>query len=274
MMSNNLNKAFLTIAKSNASYFPEAQRNDIVIGGQNDTQKILFGIAQNPSIMQISNSNIAIGGSFTAEMIAVGGQMIGTGTNVVFSPISTGWSIMDKEDPVVGIGFGPQRVQITNSLLQWQNTTTMAVIENQIFNSNSVKNILFQYDGLDIQEATFTKNNVSIYGKQVSQDIALASSTDTFILTGPSGMFTLGFDKVCTDIDFDESITFRCYYNKKTDNDILSYYYTVKGSQFINVMLPSFTQLVIKFYPSDNVGKSFNLNVSSIFRLTRLSLIE
>jgi hypothetical protein len=271
-----LNSAFLTVAKSNAAYFPESQSNDLVIGAVDDTQKILVGIADNPSIMKISNSNISIGGSFTAEMIAVGGQIIGTGTTVVFSPISTGWAFSDDTDPSMGIGIGNQRVQFQNSFPQWSNTTTMYVSENQSYNSNTIGTTLgFQYNNMDIQEYTYTRDSVSIFGKQISQDFVLSSSSDKFLMTGPAGLFSIGFDFVSTNtIAYDESLVFRCYFNKKTDNIIFQNYYSIKGSQFINVMLPSYTQLVLRFFPEDNVGKSFILDTSTKLRITRSTIIE
>jgi hypothetical protein len=277
---NSSNLGFFTVSKSNALYFPESMSNDLIIATKETTQNILFGLVDSPSIMTISNSNVSIGGSFDAQMIAVGGQIIGTGTNVIFSPVSTGWTITDQADPAMGIGLGPQRVQLANSFLQWQNTTFMPVTENQPFNSNSIDNIGFQYNTLSssIPQETFLRGNISIIGKQISQDFVLSEDSYKYMLTGPAGIFTLGFDFIQTSLnnnDYDEDLILRCYYNKKTQNiNATQGYYPLKGSQFITVMLPSSTQFNIQFNHNDNPNKSFILDSSCILRITRLTVIE
>jgi hypothetical protein len=280
---NSSNLGFFTVSKSNALYFPESMSNDLIIATRENTQNILFGLVDSPSVMKITNSNVSVGGSFDAKMIAVGGQIIGTGTNVVFSPISTGWSITDQADPAMGIGLGPQRVQLANSFLQWQNTTFMPVTENQSFSSNSIANIGFQYNTLSsyIPEQTFLRGNISIIGKQLSQDFILSKDSDKYMLTGPAGIFTLGFDLIETNLnltnhDYNENIILRCYYNKKTENNNATQgYYPLKGSQFITVMLPSSTQFYIQFNHNDNPNTTtFELKTSCILRITRLTVIE
>jgi hypothetical protein len=273
-MANLQNAAFVTIAKSNSTLFPESLSNDLLIGTLSNSQRILFGTAENPSLMTIASSNVKIGGSFAAEMIAIGGQIIGTGTELVFSPISTGWAITDNADKSIGIGLGPQRIQFTNSFLQWSHTTTMPVTENQPFNT-TITNVGFQYQNLDLDETTFSKASVSILGKQISQDFALDNNSTKFVLTGPSGVFTIGFDQVTTLVkDYDETIKFRLYYNKRTDLNNFENYFVLNGSQFVTVMLPNYCQLIVKYDPSDNPSKSFTLNTSTVLRMTRLTVIE
>jgi hypothetical protein len=280
--------AFFTVSKSNSSYFPDSGSNDLIIGIQDNTQNILFGIESNTSILKISNSNVTIGGSLITEMIAVSGQIIGTGTNVVFSPISTGFGLTNPTDLSMGIGLGPQRVQIQNSFIQWPNSTTMPVLESQSYNSNTA-NILFQYDNIldasnnsnnPVPEQTFSQTTISITGKQISQDFVLSNGKNKFYLTAPSGMFSLGFDSINTlNKEYDETIVFRCYYNKKTQQDnIPQGYYYIKGSQFINAMFPKYSRIYLIYDPIDNPSKSFTLDGSQYsstkFRITRLSVIE
>jgi hypothetical protein len=266
--------AFMTVAKSNLTYFPEASNNDLVIGIHQNTQRILFGVSDSPSILQISNSNIQIAGTMKAQMIAVGGQIIGTGTDVVFSPIAPGFKIIDEGEGT-GVGIGQERIQLQSGFLQWANTTTMLINPDQTI-SNSLQYLYFAYDQVSGDEKDFTKNALAFTGKYISQDFVLINDSLSIVLTGPSGMFCLGFDFISTNLkQFDETITFRCYYNKKTSDSIFQNYYSIKGSQFINIMLPSYSTLQVIFNPADNPGNSLSILDSSInLRITRLSIIE
>lgn len=268
--------AFITVAKSNASYFPESSSNDLLIGTFNDTQRILLGPANYPSLMQISNSNVTIGGMFEADMVAVGGQIIGTGSEVIFSPINPNWQIIDQTEGT-GIGIGQQRVHLNNAFLQWGNTTIMELNDNQQFSSSSSPHDLtFTYNNLtNVDETTHSKSYVNVTGKIISSDFVISNDSKLFLLAGPTGLFTFGFDNISSDLgESDESLVFRCYYNKKTITTTPQNYYLLKGSQFVTALLPSYSTLIIKFYTEDNPGKSFTLTPGLIFRITRLSVIE
>jgi hypothetical protein len=291
--------AFFTVSKSNSSYFPDSGSNDLIIGIQDNTQNILFGIESNTSILKISNSNVTIGGSLITEMIAVSGQIIGTGTNVVFSPISSGWTNINETeptDPTIGIGIGEHLLQVQNSFVQWPNSTTMLAHENQNYTSNAgVQNVSFQYTNSTFPESNFSHASISITGKQISQDFALSkelSSTDyknKFFLTAPNGLFSIGFETIKTKNttntippnttinEYDESIVFRCYYNKQTvQNNSRHGYYYIKGSQFINIILPQYSQINLEYWPVDNPNNSnisIELDTTTKFRITRLSIL-
>lgn len=265
--------AFMTVAKSNFSFFPETASNDLLLGVHTNSQRILFGVADSPSIMQISNSNINFNGTMQAQMMAVGGQVIGTGTNVLFSPIAPGFQIIDDNEGT-GIGIGLERIQVNAGFFQWSDTTAMNVSANQTFNSSSVFT-LFPYSDISGSEQEFSKNAVSFTGKYISQDFALANDSQSITLTGPAGMFCFGFDSLITDqSNVVENIVFRCYYNKDTFNNAFQNYYSLNGSQFVTAKLSPYTTVAIQYVPADNIGLSFTLDPSVTFRITRLSVIE
>ena len=264
--------AFLTVAKSNQAYFPEAMSNDLIIGTFSNSQRILFGVADNPSLMQISNSNISIGGQFKADMVAVGGQIVGTGTSVVFSPIAPGWKILDDNEGT-GIGIGLERVQVSSGFLQWANSTTCSILGGQLL--SNISNLLFDYDSVVRDEKQFSKSAINFTGKYISQDFALQNNKHTMFLTGPGGLFTIGFDIFDCDVASNsENFTFRCYYNKSTDSMGFQNYYSIKGSQFITVMLPSYGSIKFVYNPADNQGVVITPYPSNIIRLSRISVIE
>lgn len=270
--------AFFVAARSNQSYFGDASTNDLVIGVNSASQRILMGISDGgTSALQISESNVTINGMFQSNMLIVGGEIIGTGSTVVFSPISPGFHIID-DDEGTGIGIGTERIQLTAGFLQWADVTPITAAAGQTFpnGGSSVTYMAFPYANVAATEQSFSKNAISFTGKYISQDFALVNDGVSIVLTGPSGMFCIGFDFISSNITkFDESIVFRVYYNKSTTTTYLQNYYSLSGSQFINVMLPSYTTLMIQFLTQDNQDAStFVLDPNCVFRMTRMSVIE
>ena len=262
-------RGFLSFAKSNQSFFPESLSDDIIIGIKSNTQRILFGVENAPSVMRISDSNVTIGAQLNADMIAIGGQIIGTGTNVVFSPIDPGWNIVDEQ--ATGFGIGKERFQITSGFVQWANTTIISVPPQTL---NITSNIYFNYNDIDKTENVFSKGSINFSGKYISPDFALRNNSFIFNLTGPGGVFTLGFDYInCNLGQYFENLIIRCYYNKSTDYDSFTNFYLIKGSEFVTTMFPSYSALKFVFDTTDNNGITFIPETMNL-RITRLSVIE
>lgn len=269
----NTQPGFFTIARSNQSYFPETHSNDVIIGIKDMQQKILFGVADAPSVMQITNSNITIGGQFQAEAVAVGGQIIGTGTNVIFSSIDPGWQVTNNDD--VGLGIGNNRVQINNSFLQWGNMAKIAVQSNRIYGGSVNSNLLLDYNSLTVTEQNYQKNSINFNGKPVSFDFTLQNDEHTIILTGPGGVFTFGFDALNTaSSNWVENLQVRCYYRKTNLTPSFANYYMLKGTQWITTSLPHYGGLKLVYKAEDNNGNTMTMGSNVSFSITRISVNE
>jgi hypothetical protein len=269
----NTQPGFFTIAKSNQSYFPETQSNDVIIGIKDNQQKILFGVADAPSMMQITNSNITIGGQFKADGVAVGGQIIGTGTNVIFSSIDHGWQVTNNED--IGLGIGNNRVQINNSFLQWGNMAKLVAQCNWVYDGTTNSNIFFNYTTLTATEEQYQKNSINVNGKAVSFDFTLQDDEQTINLTGPGGVFTFGFDALNSTVsNYVENINVRCYYRKTNMTPSFANYYMLKGSQWITTSLPHYGGLKLIYKAEDNNGNTFTMGSNVSFSITRVSVNE
>lgn len=243
--------AFMTVAKSNQALFSDTASNDLLLGVHNLGQRILLGVSNNPSVVEISSSNVNVTSSMQVQMMTVGGQMIGTGTNVVFSPIASGFTA----DNTSGVGIGSESVQ----------TTTVTPDPNHWFIATT--NVLFSYLNISGNEQSFASGAVAFTGKYASVDYVLVNDNVSLVLTGSGGVFCFGFDSVT-----DESAVFRCYYNKSTATNAPQDYYLLRGSAFATAMLPTFTTLFLQYNTSDNGGKTFTSCPVSTFRITRLSV--
>lgn len=230
--------AFLTVAKSNATYFPSARSNDLLIGTKDSNQNILIGTADVPMV-KITSNNVNIGSSMLVPTIGVQNVLLGTDGSTQSS---------------------------TNTSL------SLSALPTYTFPSNSIP-INFDYDSLQTSPQSFSRNVISGQGKVITEDFAILDNKTDILLTGVDGLFAIGFDRCSTSTQDDvENITFKCYYNKKTDTTSFQNAYTITGSSFITVSLPSFTTL--RFFVENATNQSltpFSFTTQTRVRITRLS---
>jgi hypothetical protein len=264
---------FITMAKSNQSFFPESASNDVVIGVREEQQTILFGVADSPSVVRISNSNMLVNGPIQTDNMAVGGQIVGTGSQVLFSAIDPGWQVLNNDDS--GIGIGVQRVQVNSGFLNWGNVCQVN-IESGVFSASGSNDVLLGYPAITTTEQSYSKNNVSFDGKPLTGDIVIGNDNKTINIVGPGGAFSFGFHVLNTSAggSFDENVVFRCYYRKSSTMSTFANYYLLKGTQWITTSLPSYGGLRIVYDPADNGNAPLELTSGTIFMINRLSVTE
>ena len=264
---------FITMAKSNQSFFPESSSNDVVIGVRDNQQTILFGVADSPSVVRISNSNMLVSGRMQTDNMAVGGQIVGTGSKVLFSAIDPGWQVSNDEDS--GIGIGVQRVQVNAGFFNWGNVCQVNIASG-VFSLVGGNDLPLGYSGLTSTEQSYSKNNVSFDGKPLTGDIVISNDNKTINVVGPGGAFSFGFHIINTSAggSFDENVVFRCYYRKSSTMSTFANYYLLKGTQWVTTSLPSYGGLRLVYHPADNGGATLQLTSGTIFMINRISVAE
>lgn len=264
---------FLSVAKSNQSFFPEAASNDIAFGVRDNQQTILFGVANSPSVLRISNSNMLVKGQMETNNMAVGGQIVGTGSKVLFSAIDPGWQVLNDEDS--GIGIGNQRVQVNAGFFNWGNICQVN-LPSATYSVVGINDVLLGYSSITNTEQSYNKNAVSFDGKPVSGDIIVGNDDKTLNMIGPGGAFSFGFHIINTSAggSFDENVVFRCYYRKSNTVNTFPKYYLLKGTQWITTSLPTYGGLRLVYHPSDNAGATLELTSGTSFMINRLSVAE
>lgn len=264
---------FVTVSKSNQSFFPESMSNDVVIGVKDQDQRILFGVKDSTSVLRVSSSNVLVNGRIESENVGVGGQIVGTGSKVIFSAIDPGWQVLNDDE--TGIGIGLQRVQVNAGFLNWGNLTQLNIAYGGNYNVNGENPILLDYSNIPNTAKAYSKNNVSFTGKPISADFAVASDDTTLNMTGPGGVFSFGFHSINTaNGTYDENVILRVYYRKSNVFSTFPKYYLLQGSQWMTTSLPSYGGLRIVYHPADNGGNALQVQSGTIFMINRLSIAE